>query len=89
MTAPARSGYRFDWHLLSEEDKKALFPTFKFIAQMMLKDYQDSLTMYPEGYHTKKLEVYLDAVNHGLYECECGHKKEELIEAQQAKLKEF
>lgn len=90
MTAPARSGYRFDWHLLSEENKKELFPTLKFVAQMMLKDYEDSLSRYPEGYHTKKLAVYLDAVNHGLYECECGRKRKELSEAQQTDiLKEF
>jgi len=84
-----KSAYTFNWSDLTDAEKARMFPTYKFLAQTILKKYTDSVVRYPDGYHTKELKFLLDMIAHGFHECEVSRKREELIEAQQAKLKEF
>jgi hypothetical protein len=81
--------HQYDWASLTDAEKLRMFPAFKLIVQKMVKSYDESLAKYPEGFHGKRVGEWLGDVDHEFYVCECGRKRDELTEAQQAKLKEF
>ena len=81
--------HQYDWASLTDADKLRMFSSFKFVVEDMAKKHVDSLARYPDGYFVKMVGKWLDDVDHGFYECSVAHKREELAEAQQTKIKEF